>query len=115
MPPRDLSRHILTDGITDDETGVLFLSPREPYRYRNLPDTRTHQVAQGDTLFTLAGSYFAPTPRACGFWWAIADFQPDPIFDPTLELVPGAILYVPSLRTLLEKVLSEERRGEEAL
>jgi len=115
MPPGEISRHLLTDGITDEDTNDLFLAPREPYRFRNLSDTRTHEVRQGDTLFTLAGTFFAPTPRACGLWWVIADFQPDPVFDPTLELTPGVVLYIPSLRTVLEKVLSEERRGEEAL
>jgi hypothetical protein len=49
-------------------------------------------------------------PRACGFWWAIADFQPDPVVDPTLLLEPGRRLFIPSLRVLTDVVLSESQR-----
>jgi len=47
---------------------------------------------------------------ACGFWWAIADFQPDPVVDPTLLLEPGRRLFIPSLRVLTDVVLSESQR-----
>jgi hypothetical protein len=50
--------------------------------------------------------------RACGFWWAIADFQPDPILDPTLELEPGRQLVIMSLRVLTDVILGEARRRE---
>ena len=53
-------------------------------------------------------------PRGCGFWWAIADFQPDPIVDPTLDLEPGRRLVVPSLRVLTDVILGEQRRRVEA-
>lgn len=82
----------------------------EPFRFREFSDSKEHVVRQGDTLFTLAGRYFAPQPRACGLWWVIADFQPDPIHDPTLDLEVGRVLIVPSLRTLTEEVFSERRR-----
>ena len=72
------------------------------------------RVAQGDTLEGLAGRYFAPLPRACGFWWVLADFQPDPIVDPTLELDVGRRLVVPSLRVLTDVILSEQRRRFDA-
>ncbi len=42
----------------------------------------------------------------------IADFQPDPIHDPTLSLEVGRVLVVPSLRTVTEEVFSEKRRQE---
>lgn len=109
MPPKSGSRHSFTFG-TRNEAGRLFLSEREPYGYRELADTRRHTVVQGDSLWGLAGRYFAPLPRACGFWWVIADFQPDPIVDPTLALEPGRVLFVPSVRVLTDVVLSEQRR-----
>lgn len=109
MGPRLASRHSFALGLRD-EGARLFLSEREPYRYREHPDTRVHVVAQGDSLFDLAGRYFAALPRGCGFWWAIADFQPDPIVDPTLELEVGRRLYVPSLRVLTDVILGEQRR-----
>jgi hypothetical protein len=46
-------------------------------------------------------------PRACGFWWAIADFQPDPILDPTLRLEPGRRLFIPSVRVLIDIILAD--------
>ena len=109
MPPRTGSRHSFTQGIRD-ERGALFLTEREPYGFRTHSDTRAHVVAQGDTLFDLAGRYFAPLPRASGFWWVIADFQPDPIVDPTLELETGQQLFIPSLRVLTDVILGEWRR-----
>ena len=96
---------------TRNERGAFVLSSREPYRYREHPDNRTHVVVQGDTLFHLAGVYFAPLPRACGYWWAIADYQPEPIVDPTLELEVGRALVIPSIRVLTEHVLSLQPRS----
>ena len=109
MAPRTGSRHTFTLGVRD-EAGRLFLTEREPYGYQAHTDNRAHVVAQGETLFSLAGRYFAPLPRACGFWWVIADFQPDPIIDPTLELTVGRQLFIPSLRVLTDVILGEQRR-----
>ena len=109
MPPRVGSRHSFTFGVHDD-AGVLHLTEREPYRYKAHTDNRVHVVVQGDTLWDLAGRYFAPLPRACGFWWAIADYQPDPIVDPTLVLEPGRRLFIPSLRVLTDVILGEAGR-----
>ena len=111
MPPRPGSRHSFCLGVRDEQ-GRLFLTEREPYRYRDHADNRVHVVVQGDTLFDLAGRYFAPLPRACGFWWAIADYQPNPIIDPTILLVPGRRLLIPSLRVLTDVILNETRRRE---
>lgn len=111
MPPRRYSRHTFATAVADDEER-LFLTDVEPYRFRSLPDNRQHVVEQGDTLFTLAALYFAPLPRPAGLWWVIADFQPDPIHDPTLSLALGRELVIPSVRTIVEEVFSESRRTE---
>jgi hypothetical protein len=111
MPPRANSRYHFCSGIRND-AGVLFLTEREPYRFHEHPDNRVHRVVQGDTLWGLAGRYFAPLPRACGFWWAIADYQADPVLDPTLALEEGRILFIPSIRVLSDVVLGEARRRE---
>jgi hypothetical protein len=109
MPPRRFSRFMFCAAYLDDD-GRLVLTEREPFRFRAFPDNRQHLAGASDTLFTLAGRYFAPLPRAAGLWWVIADFQPDPIHDPTLALELGRVMFVPSVRVLTEEVFSESRR-----
>jgi len=111
MPPNAVSRHLHTTAY-EQADGRWFLSDRAPYRYRDLPDTRVHTAAGTDTLFSLAGRYFAPLPRACGLWWAIADFQPVPIVDPTLALDAGTQVHIPSVRVVTTVILGEARRRE---
>jgi Tfp pilus assembly protein FimV len=74
-----------------------------------------HIVKEGETIWSIAGQHFRPHPRPAGLWWSIADFQPNPIHDPTIRLVPGSVLILPSLRTVLEEVLGEARRKESRL
>ena len=105
------SRYAFCEGIVLED-GAIDLSARVPYRYRQHSDTREHVVREGDTLWTLADAYFAPAPRAASFWWAIADFQPTPITDPTVRLEPGARILIPSRRVLLDVILGERRRRE---
>jgi nucleoid-associated protein YgaU len=113
MPPRKLSRHSYVLGIADEgEPDAIQLTERTPYGYRPLADTRQHVVKQGDTLWSLATRYFVGFSRPAGLWWVIADFQPDPILDPTIALSPGTVLYIPSVRTVLENIFSETRRTE---
>jgi hypothetical protein len=111
MPPGAGSRYLFCQGVRDEDGNVV-LTEREPYRFHEHPDTRVHVVREGDSLFTLAGKYFAPLPRACGYWWAIADFQPEPVFDPTIDLEIRATLLIPSVRVLQEVILGEGRRRE---
>ena len=113
MPPRLFSRFSFSAAVLDDR-GRLLLTEREPFRFRALPDNRQHLVREGDTLFSLAGRYFAPLPRPAGLWWIIADFQPVPIHDPTLSLELGRLLLIPSIRVITEDVFSEARRQETA-
>lgn len=111
MPPRTLSRHSYTRGYKDS-VGHLVLTRAEPYRFRELPDNRFHTVGLGDTLFALAEREYQPIDpeRAAGLWWVIADFQPDPIHDPTIRLTPGRVLVIPSVTTVITKVFDERRR-----
>lgn len=95
-----------------DDSKRLYLDARSPYGYRAFSDNSVHTVKQGETIWSIAGQHFAPHPRAAGLWWAIADFQPNPIHDPTIALVSGSLLVLPSLRTVLEEVLGEQRRFE---
>ena len=105
------SRYSFCLALTD-ERGRQFLTERVPYGYQAFSDNRLHTVVSNDTLYSLAAQYFAPLPRACGFWWAIADFQPDPqaVCDPTSALVVGTAMPIPSLRVLTDVILGEPRR-----
>lgn len=85
-----------------DDRGRVVLPEREPFSCEERADTRRHTVLPGDTLAVLAGRYFAPLPRACGYWWALCEFQPEPIVDPTLSLATGRVLHVPSVAALEE-------------
>ena len=58
MPPQTGSRYGACLGVLD-AGGRRFLAEREPFRYRPLADNRVHVVVDGDTLFELAGRYFA--------------------------------------------------------
>ena len=111
MPPRRYSRYTYAEASAD-ESGALLLDDPEPFEFVQLDDTRQHVVQHGDTLYTLAGRYFAPLPRACGLWWILADFQPEKIVDPTIALDVGRVLYVPSLRTVQDRIFNERRRTE---
>jgi nucleoid-associated protein YgaU len=104
-----LSRYTFTTAAPDAEADLV-LYGEEPYRFRDLADNRRHLVKQGDTLHALASQFFAKLPRPAGLWWVIADFQPEPIHDPTRKLTPGRVLVIPSLRTVQEEILSERRR-----
>ena len=113
MPPRRFSRHTFTEGVRLDDLGEeeLFLTEREPFLFRELPDNRQHIVREGgDRLWTLAHTAFQGLPRPAGLFWVIADFQPQPIHDPTLLLIGGNVLVIPSTRTVEEEIFSELRR-----
>lgn len=118
MPPRLNSRHIFSRGFKDldgEHPEALQLTERVPFGFQAFPDNRQHVVADTDTLGRLAARYFASIPNAASLWWVIADFQPDPIHDPTIKLESGSVLVIPSVRTVLESVFNENRRLESAL
>ena len=113
MPPREFSRYTFTNA-SNDANGKLLLSSRERFTFEQLPDNRSVVVVEGQTLFTIANELFKPLPRAAGLWWIIADFQPQPIHDPTLALVGGTTLIVPSVQTVINRIFSEGERRVEA-
>lgn len=111
MPPLLHSRHTFTAALKLPD-GRRYLTARAPFRYRDLPDNRTHVVVEGDTLQTVAARYFADMTRPAGLWWVVADFQPDPVFDPTIRLGVGRVLVIPSLRTVIDLIFAEGRRTD---
>lgn len=108
MPPRRFSRYSYSQAIQDGN-GNLVLTEPTPFAFVALADNVEHVAATGDTLFRLADVYFQPLQRPSGLWWIIGDFQPTPIYDPTLLFVEGTTVYVPSVRTVLEQVFNAKR------
>lgn len=109
MPPKINSRYQFTSAFRD-ENGALYLSERKPFPYTELPDNIVHSVKEGDTLHKLAARYYSsfgrlPEVSAAELFWVIADFQPLPILDPTLTLMPGSKLVLPSVKTLRQAIL----------
>ena len=104
----DVCERVIADRADDARLGRIDRVERDLIG----ADNRQHVVKEGETLFSLAGRYFAPLPRPAGLWWVIADFQPDPVQDPTLSLDVGRVVVVPSLRTVTELIFSETRRRE---
>lgn len=105
MPPTPTSRTRLCSGIIDDQ-GDLVLTDPEPFLYRELADNITHPIVQSDTWQSIAYRYYGDAL----LWWVVVDFQA--VYDPTITLVPGERVVLPSLRTVQEDILSESRRAE---
>lgn len=111
MPPRQFSRHSFSRAVTD-VTGAIVLTDPVPFRFVARPDNRLVTVHGGDTVFSIAAREFRGYPRPDGLWWIIADFQPDPIHDPTLRIEDGSILVIPSNRTIEEEIFAQSRANE---
>lgn len=115
MPPLVKSRYEAAYAVEDDD-GVLYLTERVPFRYDpTLPGTKRHEVAAEDTLQVLAYRYFKGIKLPSGLgpehlWWVIADFQPDPINDPTIDLDVGRVLFIPDPKVVKRKVFGGVRR-----
>jgi hypothetical protein len=100
MPIADsTSRYRTTDVLVDNTVGapdqILFYGNREPIRFQDHPDNVLYVVEAGDTLWRIAARHFAGFPEPSNMWWAIAEYQPEPIGDSTLQLLPGSRLILP--------------------
>ncbi len=111
-----LSRHSFTTAFLTESTGILELTEREPFRFRVFPDNIEHVAKEGDTLHHLAFKTYRgiapPGMSSAQFFWILADFQPQPIVDPTVRIASGTVLFIPSRRVLIEEVFSQTRRKE---
>lgn len=121
MPPRQFSRHTFTQQAEDmSDPKKVFLTDRTKFLYRDYLDNVIYVVQENDTLHRLASKFYnslsdAPSFSASWLWWVIADFQPQPIHDPTIRLTQGQQLIIPSLRTVVDRILNPEFRRREGL
>jgi nucleoid-associated protein YgaU len=74
---------------------------REPFLFEERPDNTLHRVISGDTLENLAEQFY----NNALLFWVIADFQPEPLLDPSEDLETGSILVLPSVEYVNSKVL----------
>ena len=106
LPRADLSRFKFAD-IAEDSDGNAYLEDREPITYIDRPDNVLHIVNEGDTLDSLAQRYYwYIDDDAAQFWWAIAEYQPDPIINPFVPLKPGRLIVLPSPQHLSSEILA---------
>jgi hypothetical protein len=97
------SRYRLSQVIRKSD-GTLYLTERSTLSFANVEGVITHKVIEGDTLENLAERYYQGLVSASSYWWAIADFQPDPIADNTVGLTPGSFVMIPP-SNLIQDVL----------
>lgn len=93
--------------------GTMMLTDREPFRFVELPDTVVHKAQKGESWWSIAATYYnAPglLENPTDLWWVIADFQPEPVVDPTIAIQGGQLIFVPSLSAILLHVFDEDRR-----
>jgi hypothetical protein len=76
-------------------TGELYIGSRDRLFYANMSNIEPHIVEDGDTLWSLAARYYGGEDGEANLWWVIADFQPEPILDPTIALQAGSTILIP--------------------
>jgi nucleoid-associated protein YgaU len=94
------SPYNLAEIVQDSEQRLAF-ALRNRLLWEDLAGVRAHVVREGDTLWNLALRYYGSSGGQPGdgarLWWVIADFQSEPINDPTVQLTPGEIILIPPL------------------
>ena len=114
MALTETSRYLLGNLILDDNN-FLFTDLRERISHDDIEDVITHIVVEGDTLQNLALRFYGSEFGGATLWWAIADFQPEPINDPTVRLTPGSVLLIPPLNVIQDELLGLPDDTSEAL
>lgn len=97
--------------IETDEVSRRYFTERPVFSYRDLPENRLHVVTEGQRLWQLCQLYYPNIPRNGTLFWVVADFQPEPILDPTLDLKAGTLLVIPSEATVESLVFAGARRS----
>ena len=104
-----ISPYNLSDVIQDSKNRLSFTS-RTRLLWEDIEGVRAHVCAEGDTLISLAVRYFGASISGISgarLWWAIADFQPAPINDPTVTLKAGEIILIPPLPAIQAALVND--------
>lgn len=93
--------------------GRKYLTDIQPFLFEEFADTREHVVVGEQRIEDVAAIHYqAYGEEAYLLAHVLAHFQPEPMLDPTVPLVAGSTVFVPSLRVIEERVFSEDRRIE---
>jgi len=105
--------------FTDVDSDSILISPIVPFSYRELSDNILHVATKGEMLWDLAEKYYSKKGDsslglndAWSYYDIIADFQPNPIADPTLSMIGGENIYLPSIQTIKMLIENENRRQD---
>jgi hypothetical protein len=95
-----LYRHANATRIDDspggkDDDAVVFQVP-ERLSYEDREDNTIHIVTEGERIYDLAQAYFARViPNGIDIWEVLAQYQPEPIVDPSVPLAAGREIFIP--------------------
>jgi len=79
----------------EDSTIVFTLPERVGYEYDD--DITIHIVSDGERLYDIAQFHYKDTAIApWDLWDMLAQFQPEPILDPSVPLPSNMEIYIPS-------------------
>lgn len=105
--PSTYSRDRYCFGLFDG-LGNLYLSDPAPVRFQVRADNISHVIIAGETWETIALAEYGRPEVA----HVLADYQPEPVIDMTIELIGGSELILPSPRMMYEEIFNDERREE---
>lgn len=105
--PSRYSRYLLGEEIVT-LAGERTWVPPEPVKALGLSDDIEHTAEEGETFFRLSSREYRGIRPSTALWWAIADYQRR-YQHPLAPLEIGKTVLLPSLRTIEEIILSEDR------
>jgi len=101
---------VLDWGDIGGTAGVKLLDEREPFRFRDESDNTFYTARAGDTWWGLAWKFFRSFRNPSLLWFLLCEYQPTPVVDPTIAIVGGQQVVIPSERVLRNYVFSREQR-----
>ena len=115
MSVNQQSRYFMTLGATRISDGLSFIMDREPITFQPRSDNKRVIARVGDTWWSLAATYLGSLQNPEQFYWAICDYQPNPITDPMVPPTPGTIVFIPDEDYFISVYFSDSRRDEDAI
>lgn len=115
MAAQETSRYFMTLGATRIGDGLTFMLDREPLYFQPRSDNKRVVAQANDTWWSLASTHLTALSNPEQFYWAICDYQPNPILDATVNPTPGTIIFIPDADYLMSVYFADSRRDEDAI